>query len=772
MHATRQHARRHGQASIDSSSSSSELAPEDRIISPSSSAAITASGGGGAASSGSPASPSTSTASRLPVSANYVPRRYGHHQATVRAVSSTTTTTAAQAAPPVVVGGGLRSVSAPLHQAAPESGSKQRPPPISTSPNPSAAAANAPSSPSWTAAGRSPKDRIAFARKRSQSQSSVRSDGGENSAGGGAAGAWNQTRDPLPALPTTTAAPVPSSPSHTQAWLQERAEARAREAAAAAGAVSPALAQERRERAQRSLGRLPLGGTAVGGGIGLGLSAYGTNASSRDVNAASRSVATAASSLPSSSSPTSSNGVPLPQSRANEPTVDEEVLQSPAINDFNAHADATASHPPDVAQPRPSYEGYDHILERYERPFSALPAGDATFGQQQPSAAERAVHALEPEVSIPSSDSYVYAPTPSAHHHTMPPPAAVGDVGVMARRAYAGPSTPDVSIEMTESANRARRPPHLSGDDRESDGDDDDDKEDLNDGDDDIDELESRGGGGKRGNGRLIRLSQSLGRLPYLSSNLPSRFSRSSFNKGAAAAGGETNAADIATAGRGPGFSDSPLWSKQHEPGAGLSEKTEQFAADAAAKADARKREKAARAERRRIREARQRKRRWWICGGLALLVVIAVAIAVPVAIVTGRNKKSNGSTSGSTSGSGGSTTGGGTSINATTAYTSPTSPVNPLALPLFGTSYYASKSGIAITNGSVITGHDGSTLYHYLNGTLETFTYSNQWGGYWQYDPNNPLEGGGKAQSWTPAIDEEWVWGRDTIKGVNLGGW
>lgn len=504
-------------------------------------------------------------------------------------------------------------------------------------------------------------------------------------------------------------------------------------AAAVAGVVreSPALAQERREREQReqrqqqrSLGRLPLGGGAAAT-IGLGLPPH-------NVNTAATAPLQIRPSKPS----------PSPPSRS----ADEEILQSPAVNDFK--------EPEEVVEPRPSYEGYDHILERYERPFSALPPPPSTSTSTS-TAAERAVQALEPEVSIPdpaggrvASDQYVYAPTPSRT-------STGGDGGMMARRGYVGPPTPDVTVEMMDRSSGHRQ--QGFGTPEESEEDDDGKDDDYE------DEEEARGKKTTTTGGRFARLSQGFGKLPYLSSSaLPSRFSRTTPPNGAAV-----------------GFSDSPLWSKQHQPGAGLSEKTEQFADNVAAKiVDPKKsmdtpakREKAARIERRRIREARKRKRRWWVCGGLALVVLIAVAIAVPVAIITGRNNTKSGSSHGG--GSNSTTTGGGTSnVNATSAYTSPTSPLNPLALPLLGTSYYASKSGISITNGSVITGHDGSTLYNYVNGTLETFTYTNQWGGYWQFDPSNPLSGGGKAQSWTPAIDEEWVWGRDTIKGVNLGGW
>ncbi|ORX38968.1 glycoside hydrolase superfamily [Kockovaella imperatae] len=52
------------------------------------------------------------------------------------------------------------------------------------------------------------------------------------------------------------------------------------------------------------------------------------------------------------------------------------------------------------------------------------------------------------------------------------------------------------------------------------------------------------------------------------------------------------------------------------------------------------------------------------------------------------------------------------------------------------------------------------------------TFIYTNPFNGSWAVDPANPYNVSGQAQSWTPKLTEEWVWGQDTIKGVNIGGW
>ncbi|KAJ7599796.1 glycoside hydrolase family 5 protein [Mycena floridula] len=68
----------------------------------------------------------------------------------------------------------------------------------------------------------------------------------------------------------------------------------------------------------------------------------------------------------------------------------------------------------------------------------------------------------------------------------------------------------------------------------------------------------------------------------------------------------------------------------------------------------------------------------------------------------------------------------------------------------------------------TVMTGSDGSTV------TTEdgsTFTYQNQFGGFWVSDSNNPFNDGAQPNSWTPPLNTSWKWGQDKIYGVNLGG-
>ncbi|KAF8329059.1 exo-beta-1,3-glucanase [Amanita rubescens] len=68
-----------------------------------------------------------------------------------------------------------------------------------------------------------------------------------------------------------------------------------------------------------------------------------------------------------------------------------------------------------------------------------------------------------------------------------------------------------------------------------------------------------------------------------------------------------------------------------------------------------------------------------------------------------------------------------------------------------------------------VIYGGNGSTVL-LANGT--SFTYMNNFGGYWVHDPENPFNDNARPNSWTPPLNSTWTWGVDRIYGVNLGGW
>lgn len=112
-------------------------------------------------------------------------------------------------------------------------------------------------------------------------------------------------------------------------------------------------------------------------------------------------------------------------------------------------------------------------------------------------------------------------------------------------------------------------------------------------------------------------------------------------------------------------------------------------------------------------------------------MAIIAAVAAAVLALTLGKKHSSSSSSSGSGSSSSGGGSGGGSSSSSTSG-----------------------KSG------SIITLEDGTK-----------FTYSNNFGGDWAYDPKNPFAAGGKSQSWSKRVgSEEWVWGSDYVRGVNLG--
>lgn len=63
----------------------------------------------------------------------------------------------------------------------------------------------------------------------------------------------------------------------------------------------------------------------------------------------------------------------------------------------------------------------------------------------------------------------------------------------------------------------------------------------------------------------------------------------------------------------------------------------------------------------------------------------------------------------------------------------------------------------------AVVTGGDGSKVTM-DDGT--TFTYTNKFGGYWYWDPNDPFNNGARAQAGTPALNETFNYGVDIIRG------
>ncbi|KAG8901579.1 hypothetical protein FRB99_005212, partial [Tulasnella sp. 403] len=132
----------------------------------------------------------------------------------------------------------------------------------------------------------------------------------------------------------------------------------------------------------------------------------------------------------------------------------------------------------------------------------------------------------------------------------------------------------------------------------------------------------------------------------------------------------------------------------------------------------------------------------------LVLLGIVAVVAAVGLPVYIFVVKPSQNKSSDATSDNTGSGTGNGPDVGGGGGPT--TNPGKP-------------------TNNVVITGGDGSKVTT-DNGT--TFTYTNKFGGYWYFDPEDPFNNGARAQSWSPALNETWDWNNDRVRGVNLGGW
>lgn len=122
-----------------------------------------------------------------------------------------------------------------------------------------------------------------------------------------------------------------------------------------------------------------------------------------------------------------------------------------------------------------------------------------------------------------------------------------------------------------------------------------------------------------------------------------------------------------------------------------------------------------------------------WIFGALCGVIVL-VAIVVPVVYFTAIKKNGSGSSSSSNSGSGSSNSGSGNSGNG---------------------GHHQSNALTWGGDGSTVTKDDGST-----------FTYNNSLGGYWVYDPVNPLNNSARAQSYSPPLTQDWPWGSQSIYG------
>ena len=70
---------------------------------------------------------------------------------------------------------------------------------------------------------------------------------------------------------------------------------------------------------------------------------------------------------------------------------------------------------------------------------------------------------------------------------------------------------------------------------------------------------------------------------------------------------------------------------------------------------------------------------------------------------------------------------------------------------------------GVTPQPGSKVTGGDGSEV------TMEDgtkFTYKNKFGGYWYYDPQDPVNQSARPQADIPALNTTWTFGKDVIQG------
>ncbi|KDR83042.1 hypothetical protein GALMADRAFT_113197 [Galerina marginata CBS 339.88] len=134
-----------------------------------------------------------------------------------------------------------------------------------------------------------------------------------------------------------------------------------------------------------------------------------------------------------------------------------------------------------------------------------------------------------------------------------------------------------------------------------------------------------------------------------------------------------------------------------------------------------------------RMAQEKKRKRRFTLIGVVVVIIVLAAVGAALGVELSKKGSSSNGSGSTTGSGSGSGSSGGSGSSSSTTGKT-----------------------------GSKIVMDDGTS-----------FVYNNDFSGDWAYDPKQPFAAGGKAQSWSPRVgQEQWVWGTNVVKGVNLGGW
>ncbi|OWZ33521.1 glucan 1,3-beta-glucosidase [Cryptococcus neoformans AD2-60a] len=144
------------------------------------------------------------------------------------------------------------------------------------------------------------------------------------------------------------------------------------------------------------------------------------------------------------------------------------------------------------------------------------------------------------------------------------------------------------------------------------------------------------------------------------------------------------------------------------------------------------------------------KKNRKWLWAALAALLIVAIGLGVGLGVGLTRNRDSK--TLAASSGNENSSPSSQVPSGASSASGSATAT---------STSATASATPTTGTQGSLITLEDGSTM-----------TYDNPYGGKWVWDEANPFKNEAQANSWTPALNQNWTWGQDKVFGVNLGGW
>ncbi|WVQ79932.1 hypothetical protein IAT38_002033 [Cryptococcus sp. DSM 104549] len=149
--------------------------------------------------------------------------------------------------------------------------------------------------------------------------------------------------------------------------------------------------------------------------------------------------------------------------------------------------------------------------------------------------------------------------------------------------------------------------------------------------------------------------------------------------------------------------------------------------------------------------DGKKRGRKWlWALLALGLLALIALGIGLGVGLTRNKSNKDGSAAADNSNGDADSTSTGANGDKSESATATATS-----------ASATASATPTTGTMGSLITMDDGTT-----------FTYENTFGGKWVWDAADPFNNEAQVNSWTPALNQNWTWGKDKAFGVNLGGW